>query len=137
MLFHWKLVENITKCTLRTMGACLSSKQITPKILHAYDEIFLGKCGVERNSSTGFFTICSKYNRVDFCLNSKLTPHFITKMNSSKISCIQQIKKNKKIKIIIKKMYTIDEQQHVTRERSHSQILQKRALRIIYHKIIL
>ena len=82
---------------------------------------------------------CSKYNRVDFCLNSKLTPHFITKMNSSKISCIQQIKKNKKIKIKIKKMYTTDKQQHMTRERSHSQILQKRALRIpptLIHKAV-
>ena len=25
MLFHWKLVENITKCTPRATGACHSS----------------------------------------------------------------------------------------------------------------
>ena len=34
------------------------------------------------------------YNVYDFCLNSKSTPHFITKMNNSKISCIQQISSN-------------------------------------------
>ena len=34
---------------------------------------------------------CFKYDRVDFCLNSKSTPCSITEMNYSKILCIQQI----------------------------------------------
>ena len=59
------------------------------KILHAYDEIFLGKCGVKR-SRLGSLQ-CLKYNRVDFSLNCKLTPRFITEINNSKIPCIQQI----------------------------------------------
>ena len=59
------------------------------KILHAYDEIFLGKCGVKR-SRLGSLQ-CLKYNGVDFSLNSKLTPRFITEINNSKIPCIQQI----------------------------------------------
>ena len=33
-----------------------------------------------REESIGFFK-CSKYNRMDFCLNSQSTPRLITEMN--------------------------------------------------------
>ena len=59
------------------------------KILHAYDEIFLGKCGIKR-SRFGSLQ-CLKYNRMGFSLNSNLTSRFITEINNSKIPCIQQI----------------------------------------------